>query len=509
MVAGTIVKDTSHTVGILFGKDILNDTYAQSFRDAYLPQNNEVLFITATHEIAGSTIKDPQTNKLLQTYLQNQDTPTNKEIVSYIKTNAIYYKIYLIPLTEGDSTGGYIVVLQPSKHESSIIVAAALIALLFILIASFIHHTILKKGWGTKTFLPLVFITLFIFYSIFFIFIIRFDRFFTLIRPSPYLLYNSTIALSPDSGIFDTEAQQHIAVRINTGAEFINAVDARIHYDPTRVQILDISTTNSFCNKSLILTKTIDATTGTADISCLVTNPGFSGSDGTVADILIKPLQEGAFTLSFDPETQVLANDGLGTNVLRLATSGQYTITDPSDNDTQLFSITHPNSTRWYNTPTARFNWTPTENAQYNYTLDTNPLEPTVFTNTTTASTITLDTISDGIHYFHLQPIKDGKKQKTLTYKISIDTTPPEKPQITVSDATLSIGDVARVVFTSSDALSGLQKIFYAKIGTSLFLPTKPPLSIPALSHGTIPVTIRVFDQAGNFSDATTTITVR
>jgi hypothetical protein len=512
MVGSHSLTDESGPTGVIFTEYILNDTYAHSFRDTYLNPNTEISFITAADGVVGSTLVNTEAVKYLKTYItaniDSLSTLAKNQSYQRIKLDNKYYFIQVIPLSPTDAEAGYALVMQPSTHESVLIIIAACIALFFLLFESYIHHVILRHSWRSRHYVPLIIVALLLFAGLFLTLISHTDQTFYPIEPTPYLLYNSTLSLSPDFGIFDKTSEQHIAIKVNTGAESINAAAIHLRYDPAQLKIIDISTINSFCDQSLFLEKSSDNENGTVTISCAVANPGFSGTDGTVADLVIQALKEGPISLTFDDNTAVLANDGLGTDVLRLATGAHYTAINRI-NGAKIFSPTHPNNERWYNKPDVTFVWNMLPDAFYLYGLDQDPTGSKTTWATTTATTLTTHVPHDGTYYFHLKPIQSNEAKAILTYKVNIDTEPPEKPTITSSSLEVHRGDIIRLNFSASDSLSGLQKTSYMKIGNNLFLPTKPPLFIPAQEPGILSITIRAFDLAGNYSDATTEIVVR
>ena len=296
---------------------------------------------------------------------------------------------------------------------------------------------------------------------------------------------------------------------MNSGGESINAVEAIVHFDPTSVSVVEVDTTRSFCDPGMFLEKSIDEQAGVVRVTCVVPSPGFSESSGIVAELLVQAVRDGAFTLTYDGETKVLAHDGLGTNVLRLAENGSYqAITDFITNSQAfVFSITHPNQARWYHNPNIHIAWLANPGFSYRYAVD--QLADTVTLNSTsTTNTYDFSVNKSGTYYFHIQPLKVGKQGVITHYPIHVDIDPPDKPKILASARTVKSGDVVRLNFSSHDSLSGLQKTFYVKIGDSLLLPATAPLFIPLVEKGPIIIVVRAFDQAGNFGDSAIKIEV-
>lgn len=234
---------------------------------------------------------------------------------------------------------------------------------------------------------------------------------------------------------------------------------------------------------------------------------GFSKRLATVADLVLQPLVPGGFTLEFGDGTQVLAHDGLGTDVLREAVGGYYSIAEDKIPDTGdrllVFSTTHPNSERWYNKGEIQLSWRGSKDDRYAFVLDRFPDTTPSHTASTTLDTHTTHNVTDdGIYYFHIQVRGEGGVVHPVThYKIKIDRDPPDVPTIKASNTLPKPGEVIRLEFSSKDETSGLQQgYYYVSFSSGILLPVRPPFFVAFPDKGEHVVTIRVFDNAGNSS---------
>jgi hypothetical protein len=415
-----------------------------------------------------------------------------------------------LPLTGVAEEVGKVVILTPYPAEANALLFGALLALCFIFSETIIHTYISRTPKTKSHIFILITLTIFIFIVAvaFMIFLPN--------RKAPrnarlFTIYNSTIALRPGANLIEEGVEQRIAIEVATGGEAINAGRADITYDPTRVEVLEIATDRSFCDKQFVLEKSIDPTAGLATISCGVRTPGFTGT-GLLAELIVKPLLPGTFSLTFGKETSILANDGLGTNVLRVMTDGSYVVlpanfSASSDSMPALYSLTHPNTTRWYQKKLIRFAWSPTPDHIFEYAL--NKERDYTFSGKEkiiAANAIALETPGDGVYYFHLRRRDEGP---VASYAVKIDTTPPTDVVIKASDTHPLRGDVVRFEFEATDTMSGLQGDYYVSLDGGLFLPVQQTLSMPFLDAGMHTLTVRVFDKANNFAEATTSILVR
>ncbi len=342
--------------------------------------------------------------------------------------------------------------------------------------------------------------------------------------PFPYILYNSTLHFEPESGVIeDITSPYRVSITVNPGGEAINAASVIINYDPRMIEITEIDTRQSFCGQEFFLEKSIDNRNGRVNITCIAPGQGWnSPAPAPVAALLIKPLRNGVFTLKFDHETQILAHDGLGTNVLRMAQDGGYTVAaaarknvlDAEPVPVLVFSPSHPNSERWYNNAAVKLLWDQDEDApegEYVYRLDQNPETAPALTDAeTSARQIAVNLDRDGIYYFHIARKQQNRIGPVAHLKIMADVTPPLAPVVQASLRDAAINQTVRLEFSSHDEVSGLQsRYFYVKIDGGVFFPTASPLYTAFAKPGTHTITIRAFDNAGNYRDASVNISVK
>lgn len=105
----------------------------------------------------------------------------------------------------------------------------------------------------------------------------------------------------------------------------INVVQTDISFDPSKVRVVNISTKDSFAN--IFIQKEINNDIGYARLTGGLPNPGFSLDHGLFGTIYFQGKNPGLVKIDFLPSSQVLANDGRGTNVLTKINSASYLIT--------------------------------------------------------------------------------------------------------------------------------------------------------------------------------------
>ena len=501
--------------GALFGGYILNDTYAATFKSHYLNANDEVAFYSVKTGIYGTSFQDVATAQLFKLLFNEGSDAIQKPdpglIAGHFKIGDTIFHVGNVKFigSDGQIVGGMFI-LTPAHTGIPPLVGAlfgmAVVLLLTLHVWKGHRH---KRYYILAPILAFLFVALSTFVAIKNIAGLLYD-----VTPPVQTIYNSTMEFSPQSDIFSGLGEQKIGIQISTGGEAINATQVSMQFDPQQLRIVDIVMDNSFCEQQFVIEKTIDNKNGKVVIACGKLG-GFFADTATVAELLIQPLRTGEAGLTFDSDTQILAHDGLGTNVLRTMTDGSYQFIDPhtssSDGSAIIFSYSHPNPTRWYNNRAIHISWIlPAGYADAAYELDQKlDYAPDVTTRTReTGKDFVVQ--KDGIYYFHIVPLKSGQVGPVSHIKLMIDTTPPAPPSIGISETEIHPGEVVRLMFSDhGDHGSSLQKNFYVQFDGGTWLPTLPQLDIPFLEAGTHKVSLRVFDNAGNYSDTSTEIIVR
>ncbi len=507
MTTGRRIMQNGHIIGSLFANHLMDNFYATRFRDTYLSNGIEVVFYTKEFGVYGNSFSDSETSKLINSYFNSgsewvQNGSSGKTI-SFNDGNFYLVENIIFPGLE-KSPGGALLFIPRSDFSNLANIITALLTLLVFIIFALQHHLRSRgeeRGW--RYYALLFFISIPVFVLALFALHIQNIGYLKLGR-IPYALYNSTLRIQPEFGIYDVDFEQRFSIVVDTGDESINAVRIELVFDPKAIEVKALETASPTC--SYVIENTIDAVLGKANLSCVVLKSAGERGSLPIADIVVVPKRPGTFTLSFNKEeTKVLASDGLGTDVLRMAQSGNYQVDnfDPNLFTTTtksfvVFSPTHPNQSRWYNSSTARFVWRGKSDAVYAYAFDSSPDTIPSKAHTTKDSAVNVPIPGDGIFFFHLQLVSGGP---VTHYRLQADATPPSIVSIHLSAEKIVEGDVVRFSFEAQDAGSGIQQNYYVDLGNHLFLPTGSQLFIPFLELGDQKVVLRVYDAAGNYSE--------
>ncbi len=526
LAGGYLMKgDNDSNLGAIFGGYWLDNKYAKYFKSKYLNdiRNREIIFYSKEDGVVGNSIEDLDTRNKIRTYVNHASTLIqegrsgdllNIKGTDYVITNHI--------LSGPEDIYGGMLLLTPIPGTLLIrsFVVSLLITILFfisLLILEKISIPELLRFRKKSLYLLLYILSGLVFFSLWSgIYAHGKDSTIDINKPK-LTIYNSTMKLKPGSGVYTVGYPQQIAIHIYSGGESINAAQVNLRFNPDVMNVDSLSFDRSICTPETILEKIIDNKKGVISISCAIVDTAFDDSYGIVADINFTPKESGDLALTFSEDNHVLASDGLGTDVLRSVTSGYYRIFNEEEISSFFskntfvipYSITHENSSKWYSNKNISLVWPKTNASSYLYELSQNASSTFVNPKTTKLNSVNLTVPKDGVYYFRLAAEKGDIQGLVSTLKIHIDDTPPDTPTITASNLSIKKNDVVRFRLSSEDRGSGLQKNFYVKVDSSTWLPSFSKLYMPFREVGTHEFSVRVFDNAENYSDSSVIINVR
>lgn len=134
----------------------------------------------------------------------------------------------------------------------------------------------------------------------------------------------SVVFTIPDKGQYKIGEVFPMDIEISNVHKPVNAIRADLQFDPERLEVVTISTEDSFAD--VFIQKEFDNEKGFARLTGGLPNPGFSGEKGIFGTIYFKAKKAGLTEVKFLPTSLVLANDGHGTNILKEPGSVTYLI---------------------------------------------------------------------------------------------------------------------------------------------------------------------------------------
>lgn len=294
----------------------------------------------------------------------------------------------------------------------------------------------------------------------------------------PSVTFAASYSISPSSGSYEVGKNFSIKLMINAGGDAVNAADAVISFSKDILQVVSATTEGS------PLTFPVPATAGSVTKA---DGPAVSNSEGLVAfggggitslsgtkgvlTITFKALKEGTARVEIS-KGSIMA--GAGQSVLSGSTGASYTITvgssnpDPVDTTTPpkeerkvtipppeapiIKSASHPDENSWYSDSKPKFNWDipyGVLNVRLGFDQDPNGTSTELYK---AIEAWESPEVADGVWYFHAKYENRGGWGSSTTYKIQIDTTPPEEFTISANGGDLS----AELRFEAHDSLSGI-----------------------------------------------------
>lgn len=326
----------------------------------------------------------------------------------------------------------------------------------------------------------------------------------------------ATFSISPNSDTYAVGSTFDVSVILDTQGQSVNAVQVQLAFPPDKLQLVSPQVGNSII-EIYTTPPRYDNSRGTVDIVGGIPN-GINVSSGLVAKFTFRVRSLGTAALRFTGESQALLNDGRGTNALNNTAGASFKLELPPSQGPLVLSDTHPDQEKWYRDNNVSLRWDEglPPAAGYSYTISDNPTDVPDDVPDSTGTSVDYKAVPDGINYFHIKALRDGRWGGVTRYTLRIDTAPPADFNVRVSPSERTFVTQPVLQFASSDGLSGFDhfeiKIVPLKIdgrdssGTGdgyLFTEAQSPYQTPELLYGTYDVIIRAHDVAGNIRDVT------
>jgi len=283
-------------------------------------------------------------------------------------------------------------------------------------------------------------------------------------------------------------------VRLNSGQQVINAVEAVITYPTDMLEVVEVSQGGSF----LTLWIQEPAVEKTAGIISLVGGipDGSYVVDGKVVTITFRTKASGGVEVGFDQSsTSVRLNDGQGTETPLTFISGIYKISSASF--IPIASPTHPDEDAWYRNKTFTVSWSIKQDASYSYALAVDSDEVPDDKGEPAEGIVTFPGLTDGVYYFILkEKISDQNWQIVGKRRVMIDSRSPLPIEAYISQESTLFEGKYFLIFSTVDKTSGIDHYDIIEDKELYGNASSPYVLKDQLRTKTI--TIKAFDRAGN-----------
>lgn len=315
----------------------------------------------------------------------------------------------------------------------------------------------------------------------------------------------TTLEARPLTIVRNTGETFTVSLYVTTSGTAVNAVSGALVFPRDTVDFVSVSREGSVVSiwpEEPVYKDLSD--TGSVNFEGVILG-GFSGKEGKIVSVVLRAKKPGVADLKIT-EASVLANDGLGTNLLATIIPSTLTIKAklPEAAVPKIVSTTHPDQAGWYAKSSATFSWAVPKDVSFvAHAFDAAP-GTIPSEGGSTVSTYTTSMLSDGVWYMHVR-FKDAKGVfgPTSHYKIQIDTVRPENITVqeveAASETTLGTKYFALDAF---DALSGIARYEISVDDTKVddvSASSKVIRSVTGLRPGNSALKVVAYDAAGNF----------
>ncbi len=326
----------------------------------------------------------------------------------------------------------------------------------------------------------------------------------------------ATLRLSPSAGSFILGSTFDVSVVLNTQDVPVNAVEVELFFPADKLQIA-----NPSLGKSIVgiwaTPPSYSNQQGRIYFVGGIPSPGVNTSEGIVQSFTFRVIAPGEGRVTFGKtNTSVLANDGLGTDVLKQTSPADFKFILPPSQGPEVFSPTHPEQGKWYNDPNPILKWTATSQSQgFSYSIDHNSNSIPDSVIDTNEAEATLSDLESGIWYFHVREKAGGSWSGASHYFLNIDTIPSAAFNIDVSPSKHTSDTSPILRFFTTDSLSGFDhfeiKVVSLKSGptdSTFFFESSSPYQLSGLKPGRYEVIVRSYDKAGNYRDESVVLNI-
>jgi hypothetical protein len=336
------------------------------------------------------------------------------------------------------------------------------------------------------------------------------------------------LRLTPQSGVYEPGATFTARIQLVTGGAAINAAEGTLRFNPNELSVVGINRSSSIFNL-WVSEPSFNNSAGTVSFSGGVPT-GYTGSTGTVLSVTFRTKTAGTQRVEFT-NGAVLANDGLGTNVLTAMNGGSFTVQAVSVSPEperiveyvppvntparpSVTSVTHPDAEGWYATTSAEFEWAlPNDVTAVRTLLSDAPTAIPTRVYEPPISRLSLIELDQGVQYLHVQFRNADGWGRVAHHRVAIDTVAPTDVSVLLLDGE-DMGSAAQTLLVqANDGGSGIAQ-YQVRFNNNdpLILAAAEvasgTITLPPLPPGDQTVMVTVADQAGNLASDTITFTI-
>ncbi|MBX4191593.1 MAG: hypothetical protein KW804_02210 [Candidatus Doudnabacteria bacterium] len=284
---------------------------------------------------------------------------------------------------------------------------------------------------------------------------------------------------------------------LDTEGKAVNTIDLKINYSK---DTLEASTATAGSSQINIWIKNPTIEDGKISLIGGITN-GLKDNKILLFKSVFTAKQKGQASVTLDPESKILLNDGRGTEDILKFRNILFNIYPKEFIPVKITSPSHPDSNAWYKNNDVQIVFEPKEGIDYSYRFSNN-VELIPDDKKDDVSNLHFDDRPDGIHYFKLNSkTANTNWQETGVYRIQIDTTAPESFESFIGSDPSVFEGKPFLSFSTLDKTSGMS---HYKVKVGLFgrlIETQSPYKLKKPIIGD-EVVVTAYDLAGNSIDS-------
>jgi hypothetical protein len=333
---------------------------------------------------------------------------------------------------------------------------------------------------------------------------------------SPLVTLAATLSISPSTGVYTAGATFTVRVVVNTSGKPVNAAEGTLKFNPQELSVVSVDRSGSIFNL-WVAEPSFSNSAGTINFSGGLPS-GYTGAAGNIFNVTFRTRGAGNPRVSIT-NGSVLANDGMGTNVLTAMNGGSYTVSATSNTpepevieyvapantpaSPKITSSTHPDEKAWYKSTTAEIKWDlPGDVVAIRTLLDSKPSSVPTKVYENPISSITLPDLEEGESYFHIQFKNADGWGRVAHYRLAVDSSAPTKLEIGRANDTDPANPIQVLEVKSDESVSALVRYLVRLDANEPFEVTEVSASstiiLPSVNPGHHTVIIEAFDAAGN-----------
>ena len=336
----------------------------------------------------------------------------------------------------------------------------------------------------------------------------------------PYNTRAANLSIVPSPANVSVGDIVSVQVVVNTESKYINNGEAIIQFPTDMLEVVSVTKSSSIFSL-WVEEPAFSNNSGQITFNGGVADPGFNGNNGSVISVTFRAKKEGNASIIFS-DAVIRANDGLGTNILTSQKTGIVQIGKVKESEIpkttevvkaeknefpakpSISSLTNPDQNSWYQSSTVSLNWNIPDGVTSIRTLldkKQNSIPTSSYDNS--VSQKTLKNLNNGIYYFHLRYVNRAGAGPVASYKIQIDSNPPQAFSPTVR----LVEGQGLIKLNAIDTISGID-YYVLKIDDNLTFNIKTDqlvnneYTLPVLSEGNHNISIFTYDKAGNKTES-------